>query len=373
MGLTIREALKLEELKEVKVVAGKKNIDNEIKWVHICDTVSMADELKGGELLLTYAHWVKNDYSKQAYLIKELAAREISALAVEPGCYFESIPTHMIDIADRLGFPLLEIPEGMPFLNLIEILMGKIVSSVSFNRLLDEANEIYGMEFKNNRSKVLFSIDKEQMLVEALKHGNEEKLFKILKNMFIDMLSNGLRKELIETRCLEIAIMLSRVAVERGVSLETALHLNEKLLRKMRETTGLKKKFNLTKDIIKNYLDLIHKKKKIDNLEIVQRVKEFIHENYAKKLTLEEIADHAYFSPSYLSKIFKEITGITIMDYVTQVRLREAKKLLRDTRMSLNKIANSVGYYDASYLSNVFKKEMGITPGQYRKNVRMEN
>jgi YesN/AraC family two-component response regulator len=141
----------------------------------------------------------------------------------------------------------------------------------------------------------------------------------------------------------------------------------------MRETTGLKKKFNLTKDIIKNYLDLIHKKKKIDNLEIVQRVKEFIHENYAKKLTLEEIADHAYFSPSYLSKIFKEITGITIMDYVTQVRLREAKKLLRDTRMSLNKIANSVGYYDASYLSNVFKKEMGITPGQYRKNVRMEN
>jgi AraC-like DNA-binding protein len=164
--------------------------------------------------------------------------------------------------------------------------------------------------------------------------------------------------------------MLSRAAIESGVNLETALYLNEQLIKELDNTAKLKEKFNLIKEFVKKYINLIHEKKKVKNLEISQKIKDFIHENYSQKLTLDKISSHVYLSSSHLSKIFKDVTGITIMEYVNKTRLREAKRLLRKTEMPLNKVAEMSGYYDASYLSKVFKKEVGITPGQYRLNSR---
>ncbi|SJZ69141.1 PucR family transcriptional regulator ligand-binding domain-containing protein [Selenihalanaerobacter shriftii] len=367
MGLTIREALELKELQEVKIVAGRKKVDNEIRWIHIGETSSIADWLKGGELLLTCAHGIKDNDDEQEYLIKELADKDIAALAIEPGYYFENIPQNMIKLANELDLTLLEIPKGMPFLKLTEVLMDKIVNQSPFDKLIDDSHEIYGLESKTG-PKALFCIDKEQILFDEVKYGNRTEVFRLLKEIFIDMLNSGLEEKLIKTRCLEIAIMLSRAAIEGGVNLETALHLNDQLIKEMDKTNELKDKFDLTKHFVNRYMDLIHEKAKMKNLETVQKVKDFIWDNYSDKLTLDQISSHVYLSASHLSKIFKEATSVTIMEYVNQIRLRESKKLLRKTEMPLNKIAEISGYYDASYFSKVFKRESGITPGQYRLN-----
>ena len=81
------------------------------------------------------------------------------------------------------------------------------------------------------------------------------------------------------------------------------------------------------------------------------------------------MARKVYISPYYLSHLFREELNITFLEYLTMVRMEEAKKLLKDTSLSIVAIASQVGYEDASYFSKVFKKYVGISPAQYRKNL----
>jgi len=81
------------------------------------------------------------------------------------------------------------------------------------------------------------------------------------------------------------------------------------------------------------------------------------------------VARKVYISPYYLSHLFREELNITFLEYLTMVRMEEAKKLLKDTSLSIVAIASQVGYEDASYFSKVFKKYVGISPAQYRKNL----
>lgn len=81
------------------------------------------------------------------------------------------------------------------------------------------------------------------------------------------------------------------------------------------------------------------------------------------------MARKVYISPYYLSHLFREELNITFLEYLTMVRMEEAKKLLKDTSLSIVAIASQVGYEDASYFSKVFKRYVGISPAQYRKNL----
>ena len=81
------------------------------------------------------------------------------------------------------------------------------------------------------------------------------------------------------------------------------------------------------------------------------------------------MAQQISISPYYLSHMFREELAITFVEYLTMVRMEEAKKLLKDPSLSIVAIASQVGYEDASYFSKVFKKHVGMSPNRYRKNI----
>ncbi len=93
----------------------------------------------------------------------------------------------------------------------------------------------------------------------------------------------------------------------------------------------------------------------------------YINENYARGLTLKQVAAHAHMAPTYFSRIFKQETGCTFSEYVTRVRLQKAKQLLCTTTLSITEIAHAVGYQGPNYLAEVFKAVEGITPSSYRR------
>ena len=89
-----------------------------------------------------------------------------------------------------------------------------------------------------------------------------------------------------------------------------------------------------------------------------------------KTITREELAGQVYLSPDYMAKIFKKETGKKISDYLSEVKLEEAKYRLSSTNQSISQIASALYYSNFSYFSRMFKTETGMSPGEYRKRYR---
>lgn len=102
---------------------------------------------------------------------------------------------------------------------------------------------------------------------------------------------------------------------------------------------------------------------------IIEKAKGYIHRNYHHDLPLEEVAQVAGMSPYYFSKIFKEVTDSNYSEYLTNLRIEEAKKLLTNNAMNIKQICLHVGYTDPNYFSRIFKKYTGLTPTEFRNEL----
>ena len=106
----------------------------------------------------------------------------------------------------------------------------------------------------------------------------------------------------------------------------------------------------------------------------VNRIINYLNENYEHKISLEQIAHNMYLSPVYISKIFKEETGESPINYLIKIRLEKAKDiLLNEDGGSIKNIANRVGYDDVYHFSKLFKKYYGISPLYYKKKAMCNN
>lgn len=104
--------------------------------------------------------------------------------------------------------------------------------------------------------------------------------------------------------------------------------------------------------------------------EIIQSVENYIRENFSDyTLTIEKIAEGVFLDASYIRRIFSKYMGCTISDYLTELRLKEAEKLLEKDNLTVSQIAERVGYTDPGYFAKCFKKYYGITPTSYMANL----
>lgn len=99
----------------------------------------------------------------------------------------------------------------------------------------------------------------------------------------------------------------------------------------------------------------------------MQSVKDYIDMHYRQKITLDLLAEKFFINKFYLTRIFREQFGLTISTYLLQVRITHAKRLLRFSDLSIEKIAVECGMADANYFARMFKKIEGISPGEFRK------
>jgi len=98
----------------------------------------------------------------------------------------------------------------------------------------------------------------------------------------------------------------------------------------------------------------------------IEKALDFISQNFQTDLSVESIADYIGLNASYFSRVFKNVTGKTVLEYITLKRLEVSKKLLQETNLTINQIAQNVGYNNVHSFLRFFKKYEGITPGDYR-------
>ena len=101
--------------------------------------------------------------------------------------------------------------------------------------------------------------------------------------------------------------------------------------------------------------------------QVVQLIMTYMENNYAKDISIEQLATLYYVSPTYLSKIFKDLTGFSPINYLIQIRLKKAHELLTTDDLTVKEVAKAVGYEDAYHFSKSFKKHFGTSPSLVKK------
>jgi YesN/AraC family two-component response regulator len=104
------------------------------------------------------------------------------------------------------------------------------------------------------------------------------------------------------------------------------------------------------------------------NQSRISTIAKYINMNYSQNVTLTSISQSFYISKFFLSRSFKETTGVSVTDFINRKRVNEAANLLENTNMSLIEIASAVGFNNQPYFIKIFKHYHGVPPGQYRAN-----
>lgn len=99
----------------------------------------------------------------------------------------------------------------------------------------------------------------------------------------------------------------------------------------------------------------------------VQKVMNYVNLNVAEPLTLKSLAAMCFISPSYLSALFKQEAGTTLIDYINTQRVNRAAQLLEHSSHAIAAVAEEVGILDVNYFTKIFKKTLGVTPTRYRR------
>lgn len=107
-------------------------------------------------------------------------------------------------------------------------------------------------------------------------------------------------------------------------------------------------------------------KSSVDLGNPIESVLNFISEHYSEQISLQDVAESVYLSPSYFSRLFKAEIGMTFTEYLTKFRIDKSKTILRITTLPVEVIANNAGFSNLSYFSTTFKRIEGRTPTEYR-------
>lgn len=104
--------------------------------------------------------------------------------------------------------------------------------------------------------------------------------------------------------------------------------------------------------------------------DVEKEVKRYISEHMMDNISVTNIADALHFNSQYLMRAFKKKTDMSIVEYITNIRMDTAKKILGTTDLAVKEVAGMVGYADYAYFTRVFKKETGQSPNQYRNSMK---
>jgi two-component system, response regulator YesN len=143
--------------------------------------------------------------------------------------------------------------------------------------------------------------------------------------------------------------------------------LKEAVLRAAAKCRELKKPDSDINDFsceLDSLLDEVYKK---DIGKTVKEIIKFIKVNFDQDLSLINISEHFYLTPTYLCKIFKKETGLTIVQFITLIRVEKSRDFLKDRKLKLYNVASKVGYSDQNYYAKIFKKYMGCNPYDYKE------
>jgi len=240
-----------------------------------------------------------------------------------------------------------------------------------------EYQSIYGVrgimnyseiEFPHANGEYYYPLEKEQALMNCIKTGNFEMSEAIIDEIFNDNLVNRqLPHRLV--KCLFVDLVGTMIKTINGIS---AIYNSDILgelnpIDRLLSCQTVNEMKQQLKDILRSICDSIGEKQvgKRAN-EVLHRVNDIVAAQYNDvNLNIASIAEQMDLHPAYVSKLYKDGTGESLLDFIGKYRVEKAKQIMKEQNMNLEAVAQTVGYANVRTFRRVFTKYEGVTPGKY--------
>lgn len=178
----------------------------------------------------------------------------------------------------------------------------------------------------------------------------------------------GVKREDVEVKILELIMELEKKAFYAG-AVKYNFSYRRSYISDIQNCAGFEELrdwfLGKTREICRN----MENAKEKEAVTIIEKAKTYIDENFKKDISLDMVSREVDISPYYFSKLFKQETGSNFIEYLTDIRLRNARELLKNSGYSIKEVCVESGYSDPNYFSRIFKKYEGVTPSEFRERL----
>lgn len=208
----------------------------------------------------------------------------------------------------------------------------------------------------------------EKLITKAMRFGDCEQVQSAVRMMFDSVAAHLSSPE----AWMHLSYHLLELAYSVLTDLEVFSNQRINVFEKSREIPNLTSAEDIRYFVTRSLVDITSSIRSLNTGPsiAIRKAISFIGENYCSRIALQDVARHTCLSPNYLSQLFKQETGKSFLEYLTQCRVEAAKKLLLQSNLTISEIAFKLGYDMPSYFSEVFKKSEALTPSQYRRGRR---
>jgi AraC-like DNA-binding protein len=216
-----------------------------------------------------------------------------------------------------------------------------------------------------------YPISVERMIVARVKVGDypgtKNLLNQLLGTIF---LSHPGELDDLKARVVELFAVISRATMEAGAAKEPVLLYNSECIREIMSLDRFETITSWIGPALDRLLDFSRRTPPSAELSVVQRACRFLSEHFGERLSVPQAAQAVYVSPQYLCRLFRRELSTSVMDYLMEIRIDRAKRLLEQTPLPVLEVGKMVGLPDASHFGKVFRRLTGLSPAHYRRQFR---
>jgi len=221
---------------------------------------------------------------------------------------------------------------------------------------------------EEGREGFTYPIAQERALLRSIAHGDKAESAALLNELLGSLyFATGADLENIKIRVRELVVLLSRAALDGGADPESVFGLNLRSHDDIGKFRTLDQLSHWLGGVLQKYVSSVFDVQAARHKDVILRAMSYIRRRFAEKISLDDVSREVSLSPTYFSRLFKEEAGQSFKSYLNDLRIGEAKNLLRETDLPLIDVASRVGFEDQSYFSRVFRNLVGISPGRYRR------
>ncbi|WP_343250360.1 response regulator [Diplocloster hominis] len=229
---------------------------------------------------------------------------------------------------------------------------------------------LYYEDIKGIRGTVLQSVDVDDLLGAYMMQREQKAAQETVGQMFDRLVSaHCIQPEAVRSMCKELAGTMVRLIHNMHILLRPEYEVSFKRWSELPEYDTIDGYRTWALRTLSDLFEIMDTHKPVRNKALMMRCAAYIQEHFRESLTVGDLASFIQRSPNYLSHLFKMGFGISFSEYVNQVRIREAQRLLRHTDMLVYEIARETGFSDYDYFKQVFKRVAGTSPSDYRNGI----